>query len=774
MFYECGPDDDEAMSVADALAAGLEVEWDENGVVSVNKRRRRPQNAVVVEEPLVPTIPTQPPPTVTLFRNRAALCHQRPDAPRAMAWVLGGTPDAVVECMRAALPETTELRLIIFNGGCLVLLSWPPGDAVPDVDDIDRRDWNWEWFLDDELPTHEELLRCCECAFHRGRDFVHVESFGAPRPVGGAGRLLAKVGPVSCEDAHVLVIPDLELWACHTLEAVSALSDRRIRAHYAAKAAAKRAAVDELARAVQEEMDNQAAAQKDGCIKPAAQKGAQEWFCNAPVAQEWFCNAPAAREENCNAPAAQEEIHNAPAAQEEIHNAPAAQEENCNAPAAQEENCNAPAAQEGICNAPAAQKEIGRKPAAQEEFGHEPVAQKGFCNTARKKPRCERTDIIVVDDEPVTKPTGAQNKESQTDESESAPARIVSRKRRPSAHDKEVDGAQQRAERAVVDFQPMARPAAQQPELLERVLAAAPVTPRSPSAFQPFLPEHLWPGVVAAELAEVRRLCARDGWLPVNDDGAPCLPLLADVPLISPEAALFFDDPTHRGVLFHSVAEGSRPDDTVLLAKLRAAPIAPARSTNIDRLPSAAPATKKQKNADDVAEDVKIVVGTVACFAVRLALTIRYKATVLRARFHLSDADLELPWVATLWKAFLVNDEWVMNLVAEKHVADGTVDHPMLGAVRSVCRLLGMERSTSAVNGVSAKQLETYPRTKEDIARLGTVSKAENITADSVNRAVYAALRGWVGSVVNVRRGNASQLIDVTNEWFTVDTLARL
>jgi hypothetical protein len=96
---------------------------------------------------------------------------------------------------------------------------------------------------------------------------------------------------------------------------------------------------------------------------------------------------------------------------------------------------------------------------------------------------------------------------------------------------------------------------------------------------------------------------------------------------------------------------------------------------------------------------------------------------------------------------------------------DTIVDHPMLSCVRVICRLLRMAHSHSQVTGVRIKALESYPRTQQDIQRLGVQSLATNVSVDVVNRAVYAALRAWTGTIVDVVKSHGGRYLNTSNTW---------
>ena len=307
------------------------------------------------------------------------------------------------------------------------------------------------------------------------------------------------------------------------------------------------------------------------------------------------------------------------------------------------------------------------------------------------------------------------------------------------------------------DFQPMMKNATEWPghvEMLARVLdGVAPLTTNSLAAFQPFSAAFIWPSLQPRDVSKELQSERNHEWIPMSATNTLIAPLLCDVPIMNPLVVLYLDKPENHCLLYHSIASGSSPDNAALLPVFRSEMKSRHRN-GVEHTPSTAPWQFPKRQRLDVEIPKK------------LALTLRVRATLFRARFKVADADVKSPRVVNLWKAFLVNEQWVINYVAEKYIDDVAVDRPLLGAIRNICALLKLEYSFSSGSGISAKLLERYPRTKQDVERLGLHTRARHITTDTINRAIYYALRSWTGSTVVVRNGHRAKLIDVDNTWF--------
>lgn len=373
----------------------------------------------------------------------------------------------------------------------------------------------------------------------------------------------------------------------------------------------------------------------------------------------------------------------------------------------------------------------------------------------------DHDDLVLTDDD--LSPDDGQSTPRLCAEPTKA---VALRRRTPRFRVRETPD--ERRLRSVVDFCVLENDvsASERPghtELVARVLAAHCAT------FQPFAAETLWPGVSAAPWAEFNELWSE--WQPWDVPSATLhIPPLQCVPLISPEAVAFFDDGPQQCLLLHAVADGRTPEDAALLPVLRDAAAKPRSSSDV--IPSAAPVPASRPDAG-LDPDVFQVLAELCAprfLPNRLALTLRLRATVLRARFQLTDDALASLGAQRLWKAFLVNDRWVANVLQERHARGCAVDRPELAAVRNVCRLLGMPCSVSPAAGVPAKRLDPLPRTPQDVARLGVQPRnpVTVITKAIVLRSVCAALLRWSGTTVEIRRGQPTrvQLLDFRNEWF--------
>lgn len=318
-----------------------------------------------------------------------------------------------------------------------------------------------------------------------------------------------------------------------------------------------------------------------------------------------------------------------------------------------------------------------------------------------------------------------------------------------------------------------------QDELLTQVLDADDIKPNSQSAWQPFATELIWPkcASISTNWPEVFKVCLE--WSPLNKHDELYIPLLEQVPVLPPNVAIFLDQVQNRRLMFHAVAMGDSPDDCELLPILCKVPESTPSRMNIDLFPSAAPPSiesleskKKHQKGNDPSNkqqppSMEEVCSNPALYlALRLGITLRYRATILRARFHIKKEDAKLLRTQNLWKAFLVNEQWIINYIAEKYITDCLVDRPLLGPIRAICHLLGLKNSYSQASGIAIKRLQSYPRTKEDIAKLGLKSKAKTIGASTVNRAAYYALRCWTGTTVKIHRGHRARLVDFENCWF--------